>query len=412
MKATAGIYVFCICIFMISLCNLRAQTYPEIQYLHGFDLYQQTGLTGGPDSYSHSWQRFFSADHSPLEIIGIQHESIFHDDFGYNHDSSYSDFNGHLDLMPEYFIVRSPFGLSYNAPPYRISKIDYDGHYLEDCLSYSQNGSGFLLKAWYFYDSMMKPTETIIQYSSPQSWEKITCIRDELGRRLEDTSFTSTDSLNWDVTKRVLYTYGDTPFTQPYQFEKFAAYMPNFILRRYTYLSEFSMDDHYPLAAITYIHANPQGGWYEPWSEYPYYTIGEDGITNLNSYMKWNDLGILVSTGIADEVPAYSFMYENSTGIDDPVAPPLQASVWVYPNPVRNQASVQYSIPKASGISLCTYNLRGQLIKTDYFYGKGEKGILDWKATGPSGNKLQSGVYLLRFESDGVSQTRRIAIYR
>lgn len=126
----------------------------------------------------------------------------------------------------------------------------------------------------------------------------------------------------------------------------------------------------------------------------------------------WNDPGILVSTGIADEVPVYTFLYDKSTSIDDPTVPPLDASVIVYPNPARDQSSLKYAVPKASNICLSTYNLKGQLIKTESFSGKGEKGVLDWSATNSAGIKLQNGVYLLRFESDGVSQTKRVVICR
>ncbi|MDZ4183015.1 MAG: hypothetical protein U1B83_09075, partial [Candidatus Cloacimonadaceae bacterium] len=298
MTAIYKTLMFLISMFLCSL--LWAQNYPSIHFLTGFDRRNSGGMYGGPDWAQHDLQRFDTSVASPLQVTGIYSEHHYWEDSGDVHTNSYTDFNGSVELLPEHFIVRSPMRLvnSSTEPQYRIAKIDYNGYYLEDCLSYSPDGTDYLLKAWHYYDANMIITETILKYASPLSWKKLTSIRDNLGRRIEDTTYSSADSLQWNVEVTTLYTYGDTPYPQAYQFEKHANYMPEYILNRLTITPVFFMDDQYPVSSIMKIVPNPNGGWLV----FPYQLIctfspNQISMSSVLGTISWDHNGLLVAIG-------------------------------------------------------------------------------------------------------------------
>ncbi len=412
MKDLVKVLVLSCLISVLLMSTLWAQEYPDIHFVRRVDTYQMSGISGGPDSFFHGLRRFISSDSSPLQIIQIQRESFLSDDYGSSHVVENIDFDGHVELLPDFFLVRSPFCIDFNAPEYRISKINYDGYYLEDCMSYSQSEADYQTKIWYTYDENMKLAETMVKDASPLSWQRILCTRDDLGRRLEETFYTSPDSLRWRISNRILYGYSNTPFAQPYQFEKYECYMPSIILRRYTFFNVFSMDDNYPITELTYCSVNPSGGWYEPFTWHPYFYITESGIHTSYYQRSWNSLGMPVGLGYSEDFPSYNFQYESSVINSDPHVTPVVPGFLIYPNPVQMQAKVQYSIPAASNISFSTYNLKGQLIKTQNSIAAGRDGEIAWMATDDSGNRLPSGVYLLRLQVEGYSYTKKIMLCR
>ncbi len=80
----------------------------------------------------------------------------------------------------------------------------------------------------------------------------------------------------------------------------------------------------------------------------------------------------------------------------------------IHPNPFNAQTRLTYSLPVASQLSLNVYNSSGQLISTLYdgVQSAGNHTLL-WHVKG-----LSAGIYFIRMESDGHSNTRKIVLIK
>lgn len=85
-----------------------------------------------------------------------------------------------------------------------------------------------------------------------------------------------------------------------------------------------------------------------------------------------------------------------------------------YPNPFNPDTTISFSLPNKSSIKLKIYNLKGQLVKSmnrknlDSGYH-----VLTWNGESNSGDKLSSGIYLYRLETEsGLSQTKRMVLLK
>lgn len=82
-----------------------------------------------------------------------------------------------------------------------------------------------------------------------------------------------------------------------------------------------------------------------------------------------------------------------------------------YPNPVSTASTIDYTIPVNTHVLIGIYNSNGQLIKTlvnaDQTAGKFS---INWDAYGESGNKLTSGLYILKLVTNNHTQNQKIMI--
>ncbi len=81
----------------------------------------------------------------------------------------------------------------------------------------------------------------------------------------------------------------------------------------------------------------------------------------------------------------------------------------VYPNPFRAYADITFEVHKSSHAVIKVYNLKGQLLRTlhDAPLMPGQHSV-NWNGSDDSGTQCPAGIYLLRFEADGVKQMRRL----
>lgn len=80
-----------------------------------------------------------------------------------------------------------------------------------------------------------------------------------------------------------------------------------------------------------------------------------------------------------------------------------------YPNPLKNSATITYSLRRESDICLNVYNIKGQLIETiiDVLAAPGEYSV-NWKP-----NNYGTGVYFINLSNDkGISKTTKIIIIK
>jgi len=86
----------------------------------------------------------------------------------------------------------------------------------------------------------------------------------------------------------------------------------------------------------------------------------------------------------------------------------------IYPNPFRTQATINYQLSNPSLVRLMVYNVAGQLVNTlvnEHSAKIGNHNVI-WDGRSKNGQKVPAGVYFLRLETDGFSQTRKLILLR
>ena len=83
------------------------------------------------------------------------------------------------------------------------------------------------------------------------------------------------------------------------------------------------------------------------------------------------------------------------------------------PNPFNPSTQIEYQLPESGAVRLVIYNLLGQQILT-LIQGEREAGIhrVVWDGEDAYGRPVSSGLYLYRFESEGLVQTRRMVLLK
>ncbi|WP_333667244.1 T9SS type A sorting domain-containing protein, partial [Flavobacterium sp.] len=85
----------------------------------------------------------------------------------------------------------------------------------------------------------------------------------------------------------------------------------------------------------------------------------------------------------------------------------FRGSVVVYPNPVKENATIEFDLENDSNVSITIYNMNGQLINTVYSGNAlaGEKYIVNLNASG-----MKTGVYILKLNTDTTVYTKSLII--
>jgi len=104
--------------------------------------------------------------------------------------------------------------------------------------------------------------------------------------------------------------------------------------------------------------------------------------------------------------------YQEPVQISDPGLPvPETLMGSIYPNPFRENLSIELQIKENSDTSVEVYNLKGQKVK-ELYLGKAKPGQLhlNWDATDDNGKRVSSGIYLFRINNGSRKATLK-AIY-
>lgn len=80
-----------------------------------------------------------------------------------------------------------------------------------------------------------------------------------------------------------------------------------------------------------------------------------------------------------------------------------------YPNPFSSHTWIKYSLPELSNVALNVYNIRGELVRS-LFNGEQSSGkyTIEWDGLNDSGNRVNSGIYFYRLQTDGSIETKKM----
>jgi hypothetical protein len=106
-------------------------------------------------------------------------------------------------------------------------------------------------------------------------------------------------------------------------------------------------------------------------------------------------------------------MVETGTGVDDGPHGLNRLDV-NYPNPFNPTTTIHFEVAAAGRATLRIYNVRGQLVKTlvDDAVEAGIEQRAVWNGTDERGRSVVSGVYFVRLEAAGFTETRKMVLLR
>ncbi len=83
-----------------------------------------------------------------------------------------------------------------------------------------------------------------------------------------------------------------------------------------------------------------------------------------------------------------------------------------YPNPFNNSTTIKFALPKEGKVSLKIYNVVGQLVREfSEFYDAGFHSI-SWDGTNTKGEKVSSGVYLYKLETENFAEVKKMTLIK
>ncbi len=101
------------------------------------------------------------------------------------------------------------------------------------------------------------------------------------------------------------------------------------------------------------------------------------------------------------------------TAINDETTPQHDFNLSNHPNPFNPDTTIRYSVADNSPISICIYNLRGQLVRTliEKAIATGEHEVT-WHGDDDNGNDCASGVYLYRLQTPDKTSYKKMLLLK
>jgi hypothetical protein len=132
----------------------------------------------------------------------------------------------------------------------------------------------------------------------------------------------------------------------------------------------------------------------------------EIGSGNANYVLSRVDIRNVNNRTISRPLPADGTV----THVEIPAAYSLAQN---HPNPFNPFTTISFGLPKDTWVTLKVYNVTGQVVKTllDQYQAAGFHQV-DWDATNESGNRVASGIYFYRFETEDYAKTVKMTLMK
>ncbi len=102
-----------------------------------------------------------------------------------------------------------------------------------------------------------------------------------------------------------------------------------------------------------------------------------------------------------------------STSVNIDALPVTTQLFAAYPNPFNPTTTVAYQLAKEERVEISVYNTLGSFIKTLYSSNQPAGSYqVSWDATNENGSKVPSGAYLIRMQTDKVTQTQKVLLVK
>ena len=101
------------------------------------------------------------------------------------------------------------------------------------------------------------------------------------------------------------------------------------------------------------------------------------------------------------------------TNSDDPLIPTNTALIGNYPNPFNPETKIEFSLLETGNVDVVIYNIKGEKVKK-LVDGKMTAGFHSavWNGKDDYGKKVASGIYLYRFKTAEIDQTKKMMLIK
>ena len=102
--------------------------------------------------------------------------------------------------------------------------------------------------------------------------------------------------------------------------------------------------------------------------------------------------------------------------LEEITAPPPASGLQLtaFPNPFNPSTTLRYYLPEAANIRMAVYDLAGRQVRILEVGIHREAGwhLLQWNGRDGAGNRLASGIYLIRLSMGSESTSRRVVLLK
>jgi hypothetical protein len=112
--------------------------------------------------------------------------------------------------------------------------------------------------------------------------------------------------------------------------------------------------------------------------------------------------------------PVLQVTYTTATGIVDAGTPPAKFELAQnYPNPFNPSTIIRYELSKAARVQLVIYNLAGKKVRmlVEAHQEPGNKHVA-WDGADEAGERVSSGIYIYRLETEGFTAARKLTVLK
>jgi endoglucanase len=142
-------------------------------------------------------------------------------------------------------------------------------------------------------------------------------------------------------------------------------------------------------------------GWYEPDGKFQWPAIDRLEIVAEQSTLVGVELFFDDIQLMGEEITVVLDVEENSAN----------RFLNVYPNPLRSQAIIEFSTSVSESAAICIYNQKGQLVRRlPELYAKPGINRVVWSGDDDSGERVSSGLYLVRVMSNDSFHSERVVV--
>ncbi|MCD4651762.1 MAG: T9SS type A sorting domain-containing protein [Candidatus Cloacimonetes bacterium] len=99
-------------------------------------------------------------------------------------------------------------------------------------------------------------------------------------------------------------------------------------------------------------------------------------------------------------------------GIKDfDIVPSTTCLISCFPNPFNPETFINFSVKAGETVLLEIFNIQGQIIRRYSAFSAGNHQIR-WNGTDSKGNRVSSGLFFYRLESESVQQVRKMLLLK
>ncbi|HPG40302.1 MAG TPA: T9SS type A sorting domain-containing protein [bacterium] len=168
---------------------------------------------------------------------------------------------------------------------------------------------------------------------------------------------------------------------------------------------------------FTLERAEGDGAWQQIASYQTSDALKGQGNTSTTTSYTWTDAGVAPNSGyryrLGDVNVAGTVTMHSPIAVTMTALPQSTELLNAYPNPFNPETTINYQLHKDSQVTITVYDLLGRKVKTliDEQQAAGSYRTL-WNGTDNSGAKAASGAYLVRMETQEVTQIQKVLLLK